>query len=325
MVWGLRLTLFTALMVPSVGAESTHAQTAAPAVELAEAKPRAVDVGGRSLMLRTLGEGEPTVVIEAGAGLPAAESDEWKTVVEAIAKTNRVCLYSRAGLGSSDPPPTKTFTSRDVAKDLHELLKAADIQTPVVLVGHSLGGMHARVYAGMFPEDVAGVVLVDSAHPDQDERWLADLPAEQPDDEAPLKRAREFLTRRVNDRGANPDRLDWVASRQEARDVKTFGDIPLAVLTHCPEWKIDPSLPDAMLKKIEGVSQELQATLPRLSTDSTHQVSKTAGHGIHVDDPALVIGAIEEVVGKVKAAGTSGDQGAKGPKAESPESTPAGE
>lgn len=302
MIWGLPRTFVVALAFQAGVAGLAKAQTASPAPQWSQSELRTIDIGGRSLVLRTLGQGEPAVVIEAGAGLPAAESEEWKTVAEAIAKTNRVCLYSRAGLGSSDPPSTKTLTSRDVATDLHELLRKANIQTPVVLVGHSLGGIYVRVYAGMFPKDVAGIVFVDSAHPDQDERWLADLPAETPSDDATVKRAREFLTKRLNNRGDNPDRLDWVASRQEVRDVKTLGDIPLAVLTHSPDWKIDPSLPDAMLEKIERVAQELQATLPSLSTNSTHKVAETAGHGIHVDDPALVIAAIKEVVDKAKAA-----------------------
>lgn len=264
-------------------------------------KTRKVDVGGYGLTLVTQGSGGPTVVIEPGMGLPAAESGEWKAVCDEIAKTNLVCLYDRAGLGTSDAAPKRPRTSRDFARDLHTLLANAEVPGPYVLVAHSIGGLNVRVFADMYPGEVAGVVLVDVAHPDQDAKWLESLPAEAAGEDASVKRARQFLASRLANRGENPDGMDLVASRDQVRAARDLGGKPLAVLTHSREWKMVPDLPDDVLGRIEQISQGLQAGLPALSTNSSHKVAKKAGHGIHVDEPQLVVDAIREVVGKVKA------------------------
>ncbi len=279
---------------------STPATPAAPQPEeSAEPLTRKIDVGGHSLTLLTRGRGGPTVVIEAGFGLAAVESDEWKPVCDELAKSYRVCVYNRAGLGTSDPAPTKPRTSRDVARDLHELLARAKVPGPYLLVAHSIGGLHARVYADLYPDEVAGLVLVDVAHPDQEAKWLDTLPTGAGETPA-VKQARGFLTSRLADKGQNPEGLDVVTSREQVRAAKPLGAKPLAVLTHSPDWKMVPQLPDDVLKPIERASQALQAELPKLSTNSSHTVAKKAGHAIHVDEPALVIAAVREVAGKVK-------------------------
>lgn len=270
-----------------------------------DARIQHVDIGGRKLTLLAQGTGKPTVIIEAGYGLPAVESDEWKPVCDEIAKTNRVCVYDRAGLGSSDPPSTKRRTSRDVAEDLHKLLTAARIPGPYVLVGHSVGGMHVRVFAGMYPKDVAGVVLVDSTHPDQDPKWLAVLGPARPGEDPAVQRAREFLTNRMAKPIEKPEPLDPTASCAQARAAGSLGDKPLAVVTHSPRWKIVPDLPDDVSKKLEDVSQQLQNELANLSTNSTHVVATKAGHEIQVDEPQLVIDAVREVSAKVSAGANS--------------------
>jgi pimeloyl-ACP methyl ester carboxylesterase len=259
---------------------------------------RHVDIGGRKLTLLSEGKGGPTVVIEAGFGLPAVESDEWKTVCNEIAKTNLVCRYDRAGLGSSDPAPGRPRTSRDVAEDLHKLLTNAQVPGPYVLVGHSIGGLHVRVFAGMYPKDVAGVVLVDSTHPDQDQKWLAALGAERSGEDPAITRARQFLAGRIAKPMDKPESLDGVASSAQVRAAGLLGKKPLAVVTHSPNWKMVPDLPDDMSKKLEDIGQNLQNDLAKLSTNSTHTIATKAGHHIHVDEPELVIHAIREVVAK---------------------------
>ena len=127
---------------------------------------RLVDVGGYRLHIHCLGpegaSGGPTVVMDAGLG---ECSLGWALVQPEIAKFARVCTYDRAGLGWSDPAPTPR-TSRQIVSDLHALLTNAGVKPPYVLVGHSFGGLNARLYTGQFPEEVAGMVLVDSAHED---------------------------------------------------------------------------------------------------------------------------------------------------------------
>jgi pimeloyl-ACP methyl ester carboxylesterase len=92
----------------------------------------------------------------------------WRKVQPEIAKLTRVCWYDRAGEGWSDPPPAPP-TIASITNDLHELLQRAPVPGPYIPVGHSIGGDFARIYAGRFPAEVAGLALVDSANPDQNE------------------------------------------------------------------------------------------------------------------------------------------------------------
>jgi len=126
---------------------------------------QAVDVGGRTLNLYCSGEGSPTVVLEAGGNEPGYA---WNSEQTKLANVTRTCWYDRAGVGWSDPPQSPR-TSATVISDLHEMLSRAGVPPPYVLVGASIGGEYARVYTGRYPHDVAGLVLVDSSHPDQQE------------------------------------------------------------------------------------------------------------------------------------------------------------
>lgn len=126
---------------------------------------QAVDVGGHILNLYCSGEGSPTVVFEAGGNEPGYA---WSSIQTRLANVTRACWYDRAGVGWSDPPPSPR-TSATVVSDLHEMLRRAGVPPPYVLVGESIGGEYARIYTSRYPHDVAGLVLVDSSHPDQQE------------------------------------------------------------------------------------------------------------------------------------------------------------
>ena len=123
---------------------------------------RLVDVGGYRLHLNCTGESGPTVVLIAGGG---DFSFDWGLVQPDASRFTRVCSYDRAGLAWSDPGPTPR-TMRQDAHELHALLRAARVKAPYVLVGHSVGGLIARVYAAQYPKEVAGMVLVDPTHED---------------------------------------------------------------------------------------------------------------------------------------------------------------
>lgn len=121
---------------------------------------RLVDVGhGRRMNLYCIGSGSPTIVLENGFGSPMWT---WGYVQPALAKLSRTCAYDRAAYGFSDPAPVPR-TAAVIAADLHALLGRANIQPPYVLVGHSLGGYHVRLFADMYPNTVAGLVLIDPA------------------------------------------------------------------------------------------------------------------------------------------------------------------
>jgi pimeloyl-ACP methyl ester carboxylesterase len=121
-----------------------------------------VDVGGYKLHLHCIGEGTPAVVLIPGAG---DYSFDWSRIHADLAKKTRTCSYDRAGFAWSDVGPNPR-TMRQEAWEIHELLSRARIQTPVLLVGHSIGGLIARVVARDFPGDVAGIVMVDPTHED---------------------------------------------------------------------------------------------------------------------------------------------------------------
>lgn len=123
---------------------------------------RLLDVGGYRLHLNCTGKGGPAVVLIAGGG---DFSFDWGLVQPDVTRLTRVCSYDRAGLAWSDPGPTPR-TMRQEAYELHALLKAARIKAPYVLVGHSIGGLIARVYAEQYPNEVAGMALVDPTHED---------------------------------------------------------------------------------------------------------------------------------------------------------------
>ena len=121
------------------------------------------DVGGHRLYLSCTGTGAPTVVLESGLG---GNSPSWTPVSAATAGTTRVCAYDPAGIGASDDA-ARPQDSNAVVGDLHRLLAAAGEAGPYVLVGHSVGGVYAMTYAARYPDQVAGMVLLDSASPRQ--------------------------------------------------------------------------------------------------------------------------------------------------------------
>src|SRR5215204_6943645 len=129
---------------------------------------RLVDVGGFRLHVHALGSvsNTPTVILEGGAGLGSAT---WAWVQPRVAERTRVVAYDRAGVGWSDRGP-EPRDGRQIATELHAALEGAGIGGPYVLVGHSFGGVYVRVFADLYPDEVAGLVLVDPTHPDQIER-----------------------------------------------------------------------------------------------------------------------------------------------------------
>jgi pimeloyl-ACP methyl ester carboxylesterase len=127
---------------------------------------KSIDIGGLRLDLNCTGSARPTVILESGLGVPSVG---WINVQPEIAKYARVCSYDRAGYGWSDLAK-ESRTALQIAKELKALLEAAHEEGPYVLVGSSFGGFIVRVFAGQYPADVAGMVLVEASHEDQRER-----------------------------------------------------------------------------------------------------------------------------------------------------------
>jgi pimeloyl-ACP methyl ester carboxylesterase len=137
---------------------------------------KSVDIGGRTLNIFCSGAGAPPVIFESGGPGPGLE---WETFQPEAATFTRACWYDRAGEGWSDPGPFPR-TSNAIAKDLHELLKQAGVPPPYVFAGASFGGLNSRVYEGLYPNEVAGMILIDSAHEDELRRAPSSFLAAQP-------------------------------------------------------------------------------------------------------------------------------------------------
>ena len=207
-----------------------------------------------------------------------------------LARTTRTCAYDRAGLGSSLPMPG-VHDAADEINDLQRLLDGARIGGPLVLVGHSYGGLLVRLFANAHPSETAGVVLVESMGQDQDRRFL------------PIWQAAPARVRRVLPKpGASPveDGVDLRASQALATKISTLGDTPLAVITRGrSEDDGLPPLPANVRAPIDRLWLTMQDELAALSTDHLHVVALRSGHFVQDVDfgqPDVVIAAVRAVV-----------------------------
>jgi pimeloyl-ACP methyl ester carboxylesterase len=234
------------------------------------------------------GHGSPTVVLEAGL---ASDHNAWSAVAPALAHTARTCSYDRAGLGFSAPDGANR-TGRDQVEDLHELLAAAGEEPPYVVVGHSYGGLLAREFAATYRREVAGVVLIDSSHPEMVQRFLDALgPPRQ--GESPIRRKlRAFLRQEPR----NTEGLDLQASLAEAQRAGPIGHKPLVVITAGLEN--DPSLPPTLKRLLDRTWLSLQSDLAQLSPNSIHVIAVHSRHDViaFTGQPDLVTEAIGAVI-----------------------------
>lgn len=238
-------------------------------------------VEGHQLYLHCLGTGRPTVIFEAGF---SDTGETWSAVQAEVAESTRACAYDRAGLGRSDPG-LESPTSLQVVYQLHQLLDRAGLQGPYVLVGHSLGGQYMRVYTGLYPEEVAGLVLVDSSHPDQFWRSAAVLPPESPDESESTRFYREWFTTAQRDSTVKP----WLY------EPGSMGDVPLVVLT-APHKERADDLAEGLSDKFDLIWVELQEQMALMSTNSTHIMIEESGHFIQHDAPEVVVEAVLVII-----------------------------
>jgi pimeloyl-ACP methyl ester carboxylesterase len=279
---------------------------------------RLFDVGGYKMHIDCAGEGSPTVILESGLGDTYVS---WRKVQPQIAKLTRVCSYDRAGLGYSESS-SQPRTSTVIAGELHALLRAAGVAPPYVLVGHSMGGYDVRLYASLYRHEVAGMVLVDASHPDQENRFPPEfkniegteiregefmefaMPFGVPRllnlcDDDPVLRAAE-----CNFQTMREDIAEFKSRRESAAQTAAtgaLGDMPLAVLSHDPD-KPSADLPEDLAKPINDAWEKMQEELVHLSTRGTRVIAKNSSHYIQIDRPDVVIDAVRGVVEQARAA-----------------------
>lgn len=306
---------------------------------------RLVDVGGYRLHLDCAGRGGPAVVLIAGAG---DFSFDWSLVQPRASRFARVCSYDRAGLAWSDLGPTPR-TMRQEAYELHRLLAAAGVAPPYVLVGHSVGGLIARVYASQYSREVAGVVLVDSTTENTKLNYqgkivrvrdsardravpgvqtLAGSPPKPPTEED-LKQAE------MNRQVFGPPRIEppfdrlpalaramrlWALSNpklsaasddfwpeelqamhEERERLKyPLGRLPLVVLVGARAEATPPGVEPEEWRRLFDENRREKEALAGLSRAGRLMVAERSGHHIQLEEPALVVEAIRQVVASAR-------------------------
>jgi pimeloyl-ACP methyl ester carboxylesterase len=318
--WSRRAILYPVLGLLLLAAISGGYETIREAQDRAKftMPGQLVDVGGHKLHISCAGSGSPTVILEAGLGEPAAMMAGW--IQPGVATSTRVCVYDRAGEGWSEPAdsPRDGFA---VATDLHTLLDRAHVDGPYVLAGHSSGGPYVLDFGERYPDQVAGVVLLDSQPPDAIEnlpgysgeyngllRITALLPSVSrlgvmrlisssavaglpPEERAEV---RAFWSTAGYARARRDEVAGLQAALSQAQGLTSLGDKPLIVVTAAEDahagW-----LP-------------LQAKLARLSTNSVQRVIQDATHTSLIEDRADSANSIQAVLDVVAAVRSGGAQ-----------------
>ena len=268
-----------------------------------------VDVGGYRLHLNCTGSGSPTVVIDTGWG---GASAGWGWVQPEVAKTTRICTYDRAGMGWSEVS-SQPRTAREFAKELHTLLAKANEPGPYVLVGHSLGGYTVCVYAHDYPEEVAGLVLIDPQNlstsgvatpqpapkPGRTSlpaliaraglvRLLSGLDQDLPPQDQQAYKALSVTPRWVQT--ALDEARGMTEGGAQARAVTTLGNLPLIVLSRGKDWDADTAASHARYLQLSSNSQQLFAD--------------QSGHSIQVEQPDAAVSAILQMARRVHVSAT---------------------
>jgi pimeloyl-ACP methyl ester carboxylesterase len=285
---------------------------------------RLVDVGGRKLHINCSGSGSPTVILEAGA---SAFALDWSLVQPEIARTNRVCSYDRAGSGWSDSR-LDVETPMRVVLDLRTALFAAGENPPFVMVGASRGGLFVRLYQLDYPEEVAGLVLVDPSTEDGLFTMLqgkgvtiASLTAEQLRSTLPTSGSVP-IPRRSPQTGVPFDRLPPELYRLRIKlDQRLIDSFPSAVpaeivressegervaLAALLESRNKPDAPIGnrplvvLTRGQNNGPEKSHSSLAGLSKNSRHTVVGGAGHEIHLFAPAVAVQAIQDVATAVR-------------------------
>lgn len=241
--------------------------------------PPLVDAGGHELWIECQGTGSPTVILEAGLGVT---SFTWSKVMPGASQLTRVCRYDRAWLGQSLPGPLPR-NSQVIVDDLHALLANAKIEPPYILVGASFGGLCMQLYATQHPQEVAGMVLVDSTHADLDDRIEAIITAAQ-------------VEERRTDLSLNQEKIGFKDLQESDNQVRAAGkwpDVPLVVLRHGIPFQFSDGWP---AEKIEQIWVELQTDLSKRTSNGKLVVAEKSGHRISETEPELVVVAIQEVL-----------------------------
>jgi pimeloyl-ACP methyl ester carboxylesterase len=253
-----------------------------------------IDVGGYKLRYQCFGEGTPATIVEAGGGDKPTISLTWNTVIQNVYPVTRICIYDRAD---------GVRTSQDVAEDLHVLLSEIPVQGPYILVAHSIGGYHARVFAHLYPAEIAGMILVDTTptYPDANIAFATAYPTHSSNEAPGIANGRISEADIYAIMPPSIDGLDFIASAKQVQQAGSLGNIPLVVISQTPGGPDDwPGLDTATREQYSAITLKIQADLATLSSKGVFMIAKTSNHLISVHEPQIIIDAITQMVEEIR-------------------------
>ncbi len=284
------------------------------------------DVHGHKMHLYCTGSGSPTIVLEAGWGVSSPVMG-WANFQPGLAQITRVCSYDRAGLGWSEPQPGPADADHTAA-NLHELLTQAGITGPIVLISHSWGGIYVRDYITHYPANIVGLVLLDSATPDQQQRFAAIAGPQDTSHQALTIRVFRFaysagIPRLIGMcspvKGMRPDAAialgkdscrmhfdalvneynNFDASSAQTLHTGPYGDLPLLIISHDSDTGAVPNESPEQ-RKLEPVSSQMQEEQKQLSTRNLRIIAKGSGHEVHTEREALVLSQVQLFIAQIR-------------------------
>lgn len=291
-----------------------------------------IDIGRNKLHLYTLGEGSPTVVLDHSLG-----GIDGYFLIEDIAKITQVCIYDRAGYGWSEPS-LKPRSSKQIVEELDTLLTTAKIKPPYILVGDSFGSYNVRLYAHKFPEKVVGMVLTDGLHEEAMLRMSFTLLALKlffmsgfamsmlgsglgivrllgtvGMFELIKKELRNFPDKTLQKvKRSFYHHQHWLTmwremwnldvSGRQVRQVKSLGDLPIVSIQANTFFNRSAWNFYVPIKAADQLREKMHTELLKLSTNCTPLQAQQSGHFVWVDEPEVIVAAIQEVIKKLKLA-----------------------
>ncbi len=237
--------------------------------------PVRISVGEHELRMSIAGTGSPTVILET---FGPAYLETWNRIQPEIARFARVVSYDHAGYWASEPGPKPRDATR-IARELHTALQKANLRPPYVLVGYSFGGPYIRVFASLYPEEVAGMVFVDPTQ----EAFMAMLNEQFPDMNIVTEAQRS-------------EQYEWGMqwpSMHQARDAR-LPEVPITLITGA-------KIHDVLSRKLLPLWQAEHTKWLSQFASAQHIITTNSGHGVVFTEPELIVGAVGEIVEQVRA------------------------
>lgn len=212
-----------------------------------------------------------TIIMDAGYG---DDSTTWRPVADEVSTYANVLLYDRAGLGKSGTS-TNRRTSKEMVRELHQLIKQLGIASPIILVGHSFGGVNMQLFASEYPDEVTGLVLVDTTPCDYRERFLPTM-------------SREFQNAYHKQFVREGNYAEFVESLHQVKQANLDLSIPITI--------ISAGKKDFYSAENQRLWNALQKEMTGISSNASFVIAEQSAHYIQRDEPHLIVEAIRKLI-----------------------------